>query len=101
MKILEWVTELHGVDVTLNGRDVMHGGTLVFEEEIFFKRLHPNQQWALLCEARKLLNRMEDSYERSQVARGEVTQSDYEALRRRRAMGKPSIKKNPFGGSHA
>lgn len=98
MKILEWVTELRGVDVTLNGRDILHGGSLTFEEEIFFKRLHPNQQWALLCEARKLLNRMEDSYERSQVARGEVTQTDYEALRRRRAMGKPPIKKNPFNG---
>lgn len=101
MKILEWVTELHGVDVTLNGRDIMNGGTVLFEEEIFFKKLHPNQQWALLCEARKLINRMEDSYETSQVARGEATQADYEVLRKRRAMGRPPIRKNPFGASQA
>lgn len=97
MKILEWVTELHGIDVTLNGRDIMNGGTLLFEEDIFFKQLHSNQQWALLCEARKLLNRMEDAYEKAQVARGDATQADYELLRKRRALGRSAIDRNPFG----
>jgi len=99
MKILELMVELHGADVTVNGRDIMNGGTLMFEEDIFRKQLHPNQQWAMLCEVRKLLNRMDDAYAQSQVARGEATMDDYDAVRRRRAMGQSGVKKNPFGGT--
>ena len=64
MIIADLRVELHGnKEVTINGVNVQASGCQhIIEEKIFCKQLTPDQQWLVLCEARKLLAKMEDIY---------------------------------------
>ena len=79
MRIADFTLELHGSsEVTLNGVNVLtEGKTLhMLEEAVFLKQLTPQQQWAILCEMRKMLARMESAYNKGRVLRGEITEGD-------------------------
>jgi len=74
MIIADLRVELHGnKEVTINGMNVQANQCLhVMEEQIFRKQLTLDQQWLVLCEARKLLAKMEDAY-RTNPLRKQVT----------------------------
>jgi len=84
MKICEFVAELmSNKDVLLNGHNVLDESvthTCNLDEKVFAK-LHPDQQWMLLCELRKLLSKCDHAYDAGRVARGELTEGDVNRLR--------------------
>ena len=69
--------------VLLNGRNVLdESSTHTFGlDEKLFRKLDPEQQWALLCELRKLGSRLAHAYDDGRIERGEVTEGDVSRLR--------------------
>ena len=84
IRIASFTAELQGnKEVTLNGRNVLdESATHTFDlDEKVFQKLDPSQQWALLCELRKLGSRLSHAYDDGRVARGELTHGDVSRIR--------------------
>lgn len=87
MVIISFTAELLGnKEVTLNGVHLDRGEPFI-EEKVIFNQLTLNQQWQLLSMARKLLNQMESTYQKSRVKAGELTHDDYDLTQARIRSG--------------
>ena len=94
MRLIEFMVELHGDrSVTINGRDSSRGEP-AFEERVFFKQLELQQQWEVLCQTKKLLARINETYERSRVLHKEISEEDLKAARRQ--ARKRAVRPLPF-----
>jgi len=76
MKLFEVVVELRGNrEITINGRQLQYlkDHDMLLEEKILGKNVSLDQQWAVLCEMRKLVAKLEFVYKKSRIRAGEVT----------------------------
>jgi len=86
MKIIEFVAELHGnKEVSLNGEPLSTGEPHM-EEKIVFNQLTLDQQWQLLAMMRKLLNKMEYTYQKGRVRAHEISMADFDSNSHRRKI---------------
>jgi len=84
MKLFEFNVELtSSKEVLLNGRNVLdESATHTFGlDEKLFRKLDAQQQWALLCEIRKLGSRLAHAYDDGRVERGELSEGDVTRIR--------------------
>lgn len=83
--ILRFNLELQGNgELTLNGIPLEKDG-MQFDEKIFMKRPSLEHQWMTLCALKKLLNKMNFSYEKARVERGDVTEQSLINLKKHNA----------------
>jgi hypothetical protein len=83
MKILNLMVELHGnKEVSLNGSPLTKGKVDI-DEKVIFQQLSLDQQWFIICEVKKTLNMLNNTYQRSRVKSGEVSMADYDQAKLR------------------
>jgi hypothetical protein len=86
--ILRLVVHHHGnLEVTVNGLPLHRSDVQVIADEDLYSRIDLQQQWAVLCQLRKVLAQLADVHDRSRILQGELPASDYERMLRMRAIG--------------
>jgi len=98
MRVIEFVAELHGnKETSLNGRRIDDAEEHI-DERAIFNQMSLDHQWKLLSHLRKLLNRMEHTYQKSRVKNGEVSIDDYDTFLRasRTQSGMTGVRGTPL-----
>ena len=74
-KVAEFNVELTGgKESLLNGIHVMDNRMAHnLDEKIFRRNIPADQQWAIICELRKMLSKMEHAYQDGRIERREVS----------------------------
>lgn len=91
-KILRFDVELLGNhDVSLNGADILNNGKHLFEEKVFLKRFSLKQQWALICEVRQLLRKLEYSHKQRLVHEGKLPEAELNTKARAERVRRTTI----------
>ena len=81
MQLIRFVVELQGSsDASLNGRRLEEAEPFI-EEKVIFNKLPLEQQWIILSQLRKLLNKADHVYQQSRVKHGEISHSDYDRIK--------------------
>lgn len=81
MKIINFQVELlPNSEVIVNGRS-LNNSCAEIDEKVLTKRVSLEQQWRLMCEVHKLLNRMVDNYNKGRVRAGEINHEEYDRAR--------------------
>jgi len=86
MEIVKFTVEWTGNELTING--VRDRGAII-EEKVFWKNLHPQQQWEVICAANKLVSRLRAAHHKGRVVRGEISEGDADRLLKGATGGVP------------
>jgi hypothetical protein len=97
MILILFKAELHGNrEVTVNGMP-LERNSIIFEEKIIEKQLAPEQVWAMLCELKRTVSKLEHSYQAARSRNGEE-KNDFDRMREIRsgAGGVPGTTLRPL-----